>query len=109
AARPAGKHRQASIKPMCWEHLENSNVRYLYAVTCGNVKPWRLSRRPEKLTAPGYVQCPRGRNHRIYTRHSDREGAAVRSRIGPTGNLLLATFISMVNFWAWNVIGPLSA
>lgn len=33
----------------------------------------------------------------------------MRSRIGPTGNLLLATFISMVNFWAWNVIGPLSA
>lgn len=33
----------------------------------------------------------------------------MRSRIGPTGNLLLATFVSMVNFWAWNVIGPLSA
>ena len=33
----------------------------------------------------------------------------MRSRTGPTGNLLLATFISMVNFWAWNVIGPLSA
>lgn len=30
-------------------------------------------------------------------------------RLGPTGNLALATFVSMVNFWAWNVIGPMSS
>ncbi len=30
------------------------------------------------------------------------------TRLGPTGNLALATFVSMVNFWAWNVVGPMS-
>ncbi len=31
------------------------------------------------------------------------------SKLGPTGNLALATFVSMINFWAWNVIGPMSS
>ncbi|WP_024796160.1 nitrate/nitrite transporter [Tomitella biformata] len=31
------------------------------------------------------------------------------TKLGQTGNLALATFVSMVNFWAWNVIGPMSS
>lgn len=27
---------------------------------------------------------------------------------GQAANLVLATWISVVNFWAWNLIGPLS-
>lgn len=30
-------------------------------------------------------------------------------RLGPAGNLALATFVSVVNFWVWNVIGPMSS
>ncbi|QNG19151.1 NarK/NasA family nitrate transporter [Rhodococcus triatomae] len=33
---------------------------------------------------------------------------AVNTRKGQTLNLLLATWVSAINFWAWNMIGPLS-
>ncbi|GAA4807265.1 MFS transporter [Tomitella cavernea] len=30
-------------------------------------------------------------------------------RLGARGNLLLATFVSMIDFWVWNDLGPLSS
>ncbi len=30
-------------------------------------------------------------------------------RLGARGNLFLATFVSMIDFWAWNDLGPLSS